>query len=323
MADIKTKVRGTVKALDKTIIGTERVKNNIVNIKNKSETAYKDEHYSSNDYASNKIQNAEKQLTKKGVEEFNRQGIKSVKDTKENFRKAKNQIESYRTRAKEKAAAKKAKGVIKSKDKINRGIKTSKNATKLTSKSIKTTEKVAKNSAKVAKETAKNTKRTVQMAKKATQATARATKAAIKVTIQVIKAMIQATSALIKLLIAGGWVSVIIILVVCLFGGILAIFNSGGDADTIKLWDGDIVAVAQTQIGVTGGDPYWSWYGFNSRVEWCACFVSWCANECGYIESGTIPKFAGCESEGVAWFKTCGLWQEQGYTPKARRYHIF
>lgn len=85
----------------------------------------------------------------------------------------------------------------------------------------------------------------------------------------------------------------------------------------------DIVKVALAQVGNVGGQPYWSWYGFNSRVEWCACFVSWCANECGYIESGTIPKFAGCESEGVAWFKTCGLWQEQGYTPKARRYHIF
>lgn len=84
----------------------------------------------------------------------------------------------------------------------------------------------------------------------------------------------------------------------------------------------DIVQVALAQVGNVGGQPYWSWYGFNSRVEWCACFVSWCANECGYIESGTIPKFAGCESEGVAWFKTCGLWQEGGYTPKARRYYL-
>lgn len=50
--------------------------------------------------------------------------------------------------------------------------------------------------------------------------------------------------------------------------------------------------------------------------------MSWCANECGYIESGTIPKFAGCESEGVAWFKTCGLWKDGGYTPKARRYYF-
>lgn len=84
----------------------------------------------------------------------------------------------------------------------------------------------------------------------------------------------------------------------------------------------DIVQVALAQVGNVGGQPYWSWYGFNSRVEWCACFVSWCANECGYIESGTIPKFAGCESEGVAWFKTCGLWQDGGYTPKARRYYF-
>ena len=84
----------------------------------------------------------------------------------------------------------------------------------------------------------------------------------------------------------------------------------------------DIVQVAFSQIGNVGGQPYWSWYGFSSRVEWCACFVSWCANECGYIDAGIIPKFAGCQIEGVTWFKTCGLWQERGYSPKARRYNF-
>ena len=79
----------------------------------------------------------------------------------------------------------------------------------------------------------------------------------------------------------------------------------------------DIVAVADSQIGNVGGQPFWSWYGFNSRVEWCACFVSWCANECGYIDAGIIPKFAGCQSEGVDWFKTCGLWKERGFIPKS------
>ena len=54
--------------------------------------------------------------------------------------------------------------------------------------------------------------------------------------------------------------------------------------------DDQIVAVAQSQLGNIGGSPYWSWYGFGSRVEWCACFESWCANECGYIENGIIPK---------------------------------
>ena len=77
---------------------------------------------------------------------------------------------------------------------------------------------------------------------------------------------------------------------------------------------GDIVAVALSQVGNVGGQPYWSWYGFNSRVEWCACFVSWCANECGYIDAGVIPKFAGCTG-GSNWFKDRGQWQDGGYEP--------
>lgn len=85
----------------------------------------------------------------------------------------------------------------------------------------------------------------------------------------------------------------------------------------------DIVEVARSQIGNIGGQPYWSWYGYKERVEWCACFVSWCAEQCGYISAGIIPKFASCETEGVSWFKTCGLWKEGGYSPKSRRYNIF
>lgn len=80
--------------------------------------------------------------------------------------------------------------------------------------------------------------------------------------------------------------------------------------------DGEIVTVALSQVGNVGGQPYWSWYGFNSRVEWCACFVSWCANECGYIENGVIPKFAGCVL-GSQWFKDRGQWQDGSFTPEA------
>ena len=78
---------------------------------------------------------------------------------------------------------------------------------------------------------------------------------------------------------------------------------------------GEIVAVALSQVGNVGGQPYWSWYGFNSRVEWCACFVSWCANECGYIDAGVIPKFAGCTG-GSNWFKARGQWQDGSYEPR-------
>lgn len=78
--------------------------------------------------------------------------------------------------------------------------------------------------------------------------------------------------------------------------------------------DDAIVSVALSQIGNVGGEPYWSWYGFGSRVEWCACFVSWCANECGYIDAGIIPKFAGCVN-GVNWFKERGQWASNDIQP--------
>ena len=74
--------------------------------------------------------------------------------------------------------------------------------------------------------------------------------------------------------------------------------------------------VALTQLGNEGGQPYWSWYGFDGRVEWCACFVSWCADQCGYIESGIIPKFSGCV-DGSNWFKGNGQWQDRNYEPQA------
>ena len=77
-----------------------------------------------------------------------------------------------------------------------------------------------------------------------------------------------------------------------------------------------IVNVAASQIGNVGGEPYWSWYGFSSRVEWCACFVSWCADQCGYIDAGIIPKFSYVP-DGVAYFQSKGQWQDGSYTPKA------
>ena len=65
-----------------------------------------------------------------------------------------------------------------------------------------------------------------------------------------------------------------------------------------------IVQVAASQEG-KGGTTYWSWYGFGGRVEWCACFVSWCADQSGYIQSGVIPKFSLC-SDGVRCLKVKG-----------------
>ncbi len=79
--------------------------------------------------------------------------------------------------------------------------------------------------------------------------------------------------------------------------------------------DNNIVNVAMDQIGNIGGQPYWSWYGFTSRVEWCCCFVSWCENQCGYIESGVAPMYSIVDT-GVNWFKDKGQWLDGTEEPR-------
>ncbi len=368
-------------------------------------------------------------------------------------------------------------------------IKTSvKGMAKTATKSVKTAEMTSKTAIKTSQQTAKAVQKTAQATAKAAQkaaqaarVTARATattiKAAARATIATVKAIIAATKALIAAIVAGGWIAVLIIIIVILFGAAVAMFGGGSDSNAytpvsaeveayepliqkyakkydipeyvelikavmmqesggrgldpmqaaegsfntryphepngikdpeysmecgvqelkaalisaevenpldmehIKLalqgynfgngyiswaknnyggysyanavefstmqaeklgWDsyGDtqyvshvlryypygrafaaggnqaIVEVALTQVGNQGGEPYWSWYGFDSRVEWCACFVSWCAEQCGYIESGLIPKFSGC-IDGSNWFKSNGQWADRNYEPKA------
>ena len=363
-----------------------------------------------------------------------------------------------------------------------------KEAAKTTQRSVKTAEHTAKASIKTSQQTAKAAQKTAQAmvktsqkaaqaAKKAAKATADTVKATAKATVATVKAIIAGTKALVAAIAAGGWIAVLIIMIVVLFGAAVAMFGGGSDSNSytpvsaeveayepiiqkyakeygipeyvelikavmmqesggrgldpmqaaegsfntkyphepngikdpeysiqcgvqelkaaltsaevespidmehIKLalqgynfgngyiswakskyggysyanavefstqqaqrlgWDsyGDtqypahvlryypygraftaggnqaIVEVALTQVGNQGGQPYWSWYGFNSRVEWCACFVSWCADQCGYIESGLVPKFAGCV-DGANWFKSNGKWQNRTYEPKA------
>lgn len=78
----------------------------------------------------------------------------------------------------------------------------------------------------------------------------------------------------------------------------------------------NVVDIALSQVGNIGGEPYWRWYGFNSRIEWCAVFVSWVYNKAGYLNIA-VPKFSTCHTQGVPWFKTFGLWREKGYVPKS------
>ena len=100
-----------------------------------------------------------------------------------------------------------------------------------------------------------------------------------------------------------------------IFGGGSPDTGASEDLSGVQLVNGTrpgntaIVELAKRQAGNVGGRPYWSWYGFNSRVEWCACFVSWCYGQAGLSE----PRFAGCQSQGVPWFQSRGQWGARGY----------
>lgn len=91
-------------------------------------------------------------------------------------------------------------------------------------------------------------------------------------------------------------------------------YYSGGNLFAGLFGNSQIVTVAKAQIGNEGGQKFWSWYGFDGRVEWCACFVSWCADQSGLISSGAVPKFALC-SDGVSWFKSRQHWQGNSAAP--------
>ena len=412
---------------------------------------------------------------------------------KEMVKRAQKTARQTTSRAKQ-TADKTIKTVQKSEKTIKQSAKTikatGKGTVKTVGKSVKTAERTAKTAIKTTQQAAKTAQKTAQAAAKAAKAAAHAAKvaakvavttvkAAVKVTIATVKAIIAATKALIAAIAAGGWVAVVVILIICmiglLIGSVFGIFFSGEDSgngytmpmaiaeinteytekineirnsntydevvmsgtranwkevlavyavktntdpenaqdvatmdegkkallqtifwdmnvlshrtesksvtvttvtddgegnlveteetvtktflyitvsgkstddmaaqygfstqqkaqlaellsdEYVDLWSavlygihngsGDIVAVAAAQIGNVGGEPYWSWYGFGGRVEWCACFVSWCANECGYIDAGIVPMFAACTSQGMPWFQERGLWQEAGYIP--------
>lgn len=95
---------------------------------------------------------------------------------------------------------------------------------------------------------------------------------------------------------------------------VLRYYSSGGLFAGLFGGNDQIVSVALTQLGNEGGQKFWSWYGFDSHVAWCACFASWCGDQAGLIESGKMPKFSLCD-DGIAWFQSKGKWKSRGYSP--------
>lgn len=209
MSNIKTRevVKGTIKTIDKTVVATQKTKDNLVNLKQKSENTTNTEERNINEYAINRINGAGRKVINNSGK-IKQKGNKAVKETSDNIKKTKTKIKNVKTKLAEKRKLKE------------------------TTKGIKTSSKIAKKETqKVAKETVKASQRAAKLARETAKRTYQGVKLAIKATISTVKAIIAGTKALISALIAGGWIALIIIIVICLIGllcgSVFGIFFSG------------------------------------------------------------------------------------------------
>ena len=346
MSDIKTKIKSTIKTIDKTRVGTQKIKDNLIEVKEKADNINDKQYNSAEEYATQNIKDKTEIIANKNINEFDKQGKKAFVNSKNTIQ---NEIEKYKIRQEEKQQIKnniaKSNEIkclqgnetlqtnknqienvadIKSKDKVvkvnsnKRTLsKNMKQINNLSKKAIKTSEKVEKNAEMLARENIKTSQKIMQATKEFTRKAVQNTKNIVKVTKKSIKAIVESSKFLINLIIAGGWISVIIIFLFCIMGGTMALYKANGENNSEKGInnENDLVAIALSQLGNKDGEIYWSWYGFDSRVEWCACFVSWCANQTGKINNGTMPKFSNC-NDGIIWFKEKQEWIEPMDIPK-------
>ena len=282
MADIKTRdaVKGTIKTIDKAAIATERMKSAYAKTKDKAEQGCYADESSATEYAADRLSYGADRIKDEGIHQFNKQGQKAVKETRENISKAKDKISSYKQKKAAKAAEQHNNGLqirhgaasrssapdstqraksqfIKTRQQGKKVVKTTarntektvkataKGTVKTTQKSVKTAQATSKAAIKTAEHTAKATKaaarasakaaqRAAQAAKATAKATVAAVKAAVKATIAAVKAIIAGVKALVAAIAAGGWIAVVIIIVICLIaliaGSVFGIFFSGEDS---------------------------------------------------------------------------------------------
>lgn len=262
MADIKTRdvVKGTVKILDRSAVAAERMKSATVRTKDAAEQSVNGNEVSAQEYGANRVESAVEIVTAEGVHQFNKQGKNGFRNAKKNAQKVKenyNKLKDLKKTNKPKTAteqiAKTAKNTTQQTAKTVKAtgkgtVKTAQAAGKGTVKTAQNTVKTAKATGKVTVKTAETTvktaKVTAQATAKAARAAAASAKAAVKATIAAIKIAVKAIIAAVKLAIAavkaiaaaiaaGGWVAVVVIIVICLIalivGSCFGIFFSNED----------------------------------------------------------------------------------------------
>ena len=263
MADIKTRdtSKGTIKTINKAAVATERMKKAYVMTKDKAEHSTNALENSAEEYASDKIEAATDRAVHETAYRADKVGRWGVRETRQNYQKAKTGIENFKTKRAEKQLQKQSvnpvgKQSIRTLERTEKTIKqsarsagnttvktVSKGATNTVQRSVKTAEQTAKTSIKTTKEaaiiaqktaktTAKVTQKAAQTAKKAAKATADTVKATAKATVATVKAIIAGTKALVAAIAAGGWIAVLIIMIVVLFGAAVAMFGGGSDSNS-------------------------------------------------------------------------------------------
>ena len=267
MPDIKTRdtLKGTIKTIDKSAVAAERMKSAFIQTKEKAEHSVSVPESSAEEYASNRLESGIDRVSHDAIHQFDKQGRKGVKETKQNIAKTKDGIQNFKAKRAEKALQKQSQNIggktvrtaEKSAEKTvkqsarsagKKTIKTvGKGSAKTAAKSVKTAEKTAKTAIKTSQQAAKAAQKTAtasakaaQKAAQAAKATAKAivagVKAAVKATIAAVKAIIAGIKALVAAIAAGGWVAVVVIIVICLIaaiiGSVFGIFFSGEDSGT-------------------------------------------------------------------------------------------
>ena len=261
MADIKTKTKSTIKTLDKTRVGTQKIKDNLIEVKEKADNINDKQYNSAEEYATQNIKDKSEIIANKSINDFDKLGRKSFVSSKNTIQ---NEIEKYKIKQEERkqiknniTKANEIKGLqnneilqtnknqikniadIKSKDKVvkvnskSRTLsKNARQASNLSKKAIKTSEKVEKNATILAKENIKTSQKIMQATKEFTRKAVQSTKSIVKATKKSIKAIIESSKVLINLIIAGGWISVIVVLVFVIFGGAIAFIKVGTKSST-------------------------------------------------------------------------------------------
>ena len=121
------------------------------------------------------------------------------------------------------------------------------------------------------------------------------------------------TKRAISILLTGGSMLLVLLAVIVPLCAAAALFGSDAEGEIPS--DDMLVAIARSQIGNEGGETYWLWYGFDHHVDWCAIFVSWCAEQAGLLETGDLPKYAVCD-DGIRWFIEKGRWYRSTIKPQ-------